>query len=136
MKLVDSAIRYAIPHFGVGVRWLKEELHARGVSVRLTQACLRELVMDADAAARLQVAGPDAPKPYVPCLRQQIAARAEFLRTWTLSDDRVDLDGAVSDHLVRIARRYALPRPWKLSEPVASECRHPTPTYLYWARAS
>jgi hypothetical protein len=136
MKLVDSTMRYAIPTFGVGVRWLKEELHARGVNARLTDGCLRELAMDAEAAARLQASGPDSPDPYVSRLRRQIAARADFLRIWTLSDDRIDVNDPFTDHLVRVARKYALPRPWKLLEPVAAECRHPTPTYLYWASAT
>jgi hypothetical protein len=136
MKLVDSTMRYAIPTLGVGARWLREELRARDVSVRLTEACVRELVMDADAAAKLRASGLDAPKPYVSCLRHEIAARAEFLRTWTLSDDRVDLDDPCSHYLVRLARKYALPRPWRLSEPVASECQRRTPTYLNWASAT
>ena len=136
MKFIDSAIRYAFPTLGIGVGWLREELRARGVSVRLTKACLRELVMDAEAGARLQALGSDAPQPYMTSLRQQIAARAEFLRAWTLSDDRIDLAGPFGDQLVRVARKYALPRPWRLSEPVAVQCKRPTPTYLYWARAA
>jgi len=136
MRFIDSAIRYAFPTLGVGVGWLREELRARGVSVRLTKACLRELVMDADAGARVQALGADAAQPYLTSLRQQIAARAEFLRAWTLSDDRIDLAGPYSDQLVRLARKYALPRAWRLSEPVAVDSKRPTRTYLYWARAA
>jgi hypothetical protein len=136
MNLVDSTIRYAIPTFGVGIRWLKEELHARGVSARITEGCLRELALDADAAAKLEAPGPQSPEPYVSCVRRQIAARAEFLKIWTLSDDRIDVNDPITDRLVRVARNYALPRPWKLLEPVAAECRRPTPTYLYWASAT
>jgi hypothetical protein len=135
MTLVDSTLRYAIPMFGVGTRWLKDELRARGVSVRVTEACLRELSADADAAASADshAEGTDA---YVPRLKHEIAQRAEFLKAWTQSDDNTGLDATFGDRLPRIARKYALPRPWRLSEPVAAEARHPTPTYLYWARVS
>jgi hypothetical protein len=68
-------------------------------------------------------------------LRDQILTRAEFLRIWTLSDDRIDTDGPYTEELVRLARKYALPRPWRLSEPVASESLRRTPTYGYWANA-
>jgi hypothetical protein len=136
MRLVDSTMRLAIPTLGVGVRWLKEELRARSVSVRLTDACLRELVMDAEAAVRVESSATSTAGPYVERLRRQIASRAEFLRTWTLSDERIDLDDPLCERLVGIARRYALPRPWKLSEPVVSECPRRTPSYLYWARSN
>jgi hypothetical protein len=130
MKLLDPILRYAIPTFAV--RWLQEELAARGVNVRLTRACLRELVLDAAAAASMQADG-SAASPYPTCLREQIAHRADFLRDWTLSDDPVVADGRYHGQLVKLACKYALPRPWKLSVPVASECLHSRPTYLYWA---
>ena len=135
MTLIDSTLRYAIPMFGVGTRWLKDELRARGVSVRVTEACLRELLADAHAAANA-ASHAEATDTYVIRLRREITKRAEFLKTWTLSDDSTGLDATFGDHLSQIARKHALPRPWRLSEPVASECLHPTPTYLYWARAS
>ena len=132
MSLVDFTMRHAIPAFGVGVRWLREELIARGVSVRVTETCLREFAMDAAAAAS-DVAGDE---PYAQRLRRAIAARADFLRAWTRSDDRLDVADPAVQHLVAIARKYALPRAWTLSEPIAAAARNPTPTYLYWASAS
>jgi hypothetical protein len=135
MNLVDSTMRYAIPALGVGVRWLKDELLERGVSVRITESCLRELVADADSAARFQASGLDSHESYVTRLRHEIAGRAEFVREWTRSDERIDLDGLHSEALVRIARKYALPRAWRLTDPVAMPSQHPTPTYLYWSSA-
>jgi len=129
MNLVDCTIRYAIPALGIATRWLKEELEARGVRTPLTEACLRELVTDAESDAKLERL---AATPYSASLRSKLAARAEFLRQWTLSDDRI---GPGSEPLVRIARKFALPRPWKLSDPVASECQRRVPTYLNWASA-
>jgi len=132
MNLVDSTIRYAIPALGIATRWLKEELEARGVKTPLTDACLKELVTDAQSEASLASAGSPVPAPYATWLRAQLAARAEFLRQWTLSDERIAPGG---ERLVRIARNFALPRPWKLSDPVASECRRRVPTWLNWASA-
>jgi hypothetical protein len=131
MNLVDSTIRYAIPALGIATRWLKEELDARGVKIPLTESCLKELVTDAQSQASLGT-GAEVPASYAAYLRAQLAARAEFLRQWTLSDDRIEPG---SERLVRIARNFALPRPWKLSEPVASECRRRAPTWLNWASA-
>lgn len=131
MNVVDCTIRYAIPALGIATRWLKEELQARGVRTPLTEACLRELVTDAESDAKLERAAVAA-TPYSASLRSKLAARAEFLRQWTLSDDPL---GPGSERLVRIARNFALPRPWKLSDPVASECQRRVPTYLNWASA-
>lgn len=139
MNLVDSTIRYAIPMLGVAVRWLKEELRERGVTVRLTDPCLRELAADAEAAAKAKFGAQRADEPavtYVDRLRAEIADRAEFVRAWTQSDDGIESNALFSEALVRIARKFALPRAWRLSEPVAAPSRHPTPTYLYWASAS
>jgi hypothetical protein len=132
MKLVDCTIRYAIPALGISTRWLREELETRGVRTPLTEACLKELVMDAEADAKLEARGGEATGPYAAFLRSHVAARAEFLRQWTLSDDRIPPG---RERLVRIARKFALPRPWKLSEPVASECPRRAPTHFHWQRA-
>jgi hypothetical protein len=128
MNFVDNTIRYAIPALGIATRWLKEELEARGVKIPLTESCLKELVTD----AQLEGAAAEVPVSYASYLRAQLAARAEFLRQWTLSDDRIDPE---SERLVRIARNFALPRPWKLSEPVASDCPRRAPTWLSWVSA-
>ncbi len=135
MNLVDSTIRYAIPALGIATRWLKEELVARGISIPLPEACLRDLVNDADLTARLEASRPDPASPYTACLRQQIAARAEFLRHWTQSDDRIDISDPHNERLVIVARKFALPRPWRLSEPVAYESPRRQPTYFNWAAA-
>ena len=135
MTLVDSALQYAIPMTGLGTRWLKDELLARGVNVRITDACLRELLADAREAASAPPLLTSAADTYLPRLRQEIARRAEFVGAWTQSDDHTGLDETFGDHLSDIARKHALPRPWRLSVSVASEARHPTPTYLYWASA-
>jgi hypothetical protein len=136
MNVVESAIRFAIPTLGVGTRWLKEELYAQGVNVRLTDACLRDLVTDARSVAKAQAVETDSPAPYVSCLREQIRTRAELLRIWTRSDDRIDPRVPGAEQFVKLARKYALPRPWRLSEPVASVCPRRTPTYGYWASAT
>jgi len=135
MKLLDATLQYAIPTFGVAERWLKEELSSHGITVPVTDAFIRDLAADADAAARSEHSEEVPPQPYSVRLHRELSARAEFVRAWTMSD----ADGAVavhSDDLVRIARKHALPRAWKLSDPVAAPSLHPTPTYLYWARAS
>ena len=136
MNLLDSTMQLAIPAFGLSSRWLRDELQARGVTVHVTEAGLRELAADAESAARLPPASGEVEQPYADRLRHQVALRADFIRAWTLSDDAVDIDDALSEHLVKIARKYALPRAWRLTEPVATPSLHPTPTYLYWASAS
>ena len=135
MNLVETTIRFAIPALRIGTRWLKEELQTQAVNVRLTDACVRALVIDADAVAKRQAADNRSFNSYLPCLRQQIRTRVEFLRVWTQSDDTIDPAGPHAQ-LVRFAREYALPRPWRLSEPVASECTRRTPTYGSWANAT
>ena len=132
MNLVDCTVRYAIPALGIATRWLKEELEARGVKTPLTVSCLKEFVTDAQSQPQHATTEAEVPASYATYLRAQLAARAEFLRQWTLSDDRI---GPGSESLVRIARNFALPRPWKLSEPVASESTRRAPAWLNWASA-
>ena len=142
MRLVDSTLRHAMPVLGVTVRWLRDELRAKEVSVPLTDPFLRELAADAEASAETTVSGHgtqdlDAPHSYnqgsyIEQLRAELAARADFVRAWTQSDES---DRAFPPALVRIARKYALPRAWRVSDPVAAPSRRPTPTYLYWASA-
>ena len=137
MKLVDSTIRYALPMLGVAVRWLKEELRERGITVLLTEPCLRELAADAEAAAASRSRRADEQAgSYIDRLRAELTHRAEFVRAWTQSDDVIDTNARFAEPLVRIARKYALPRAWRLSDPVATPSSRPTPTYLYWASAS
>lgn len=132
----DLTMQLAIPTFGAGVRWLREELQARGVSVRVTDACLREFVVEADAAAKAERSDGNITEPYAVRLRRQIAARADFLHAWTGSDESVDVSDPSMRTSIRLARQFALPRAWTLSDPIAADCRRPTPTYLNWASAS
>ena len=43
MKLLDPIHRFFVLVRGIGARWLKEELAAQGVRVRLSEGCLEEL---------------------------------------------------------------------------------------------
>ncbi len=133
MNSLDSSTRVLVLMQGKGLRWLREELRALQVRIPLTEGCLRELFRAADAAARQ---GADADRTsYVQRLRQQLAACARFVHLWTDSDDRIGpaQDGESLQELVRIARSYSLPRPWKLSEPIVVEYRRLSPSYLKWA---
>jgi hypothetical protein len=131
MKGLDSVIRMFILRQGTGLRWLREELDALQVSIPLTDGCLNELVRDADEAVTR--AGASREISYVERLRQQLAVRAAFIQRWTGSDEKLSLDDEASLHaLVRIARKYALPRRWKLSEPVVVEYRRTRPSYWNW----
>ena len=129
MKFLDA-------FFGAScaVDLLKEELESRRVDVRMTAAGLREFAMDAEAAAKSAASTLQAHLPYARRLHEEISARADFLRTWTLSDDRINAD-ALSQRLAGMARKYALPRAWRVPESVPVPARNPTPTYLRWASA-
>lgn len=129
MRLLDRTIRRTLPCLGTGVRWLKEELHAAGVKVHLSTRCLEELVDSADERA-CQLATDGA--TYLECLRSELKARAQFIHTWTRTDEKIDTSDALLAKLVRIARDYALPRPWKLSEPVVSEYDLPDGVRWQW----
>jgi hypothetical protein len=131
MKGLDTLIRMFVLVLGIGLRWLREELNALQVSIRLTDGCLTELLHDADAAVRS--AGSNMEQSYVERLRRELALRASFIQRWTGSDE--DLAARKEETLqalVRIARKYALPRRWKLSEPVVVEYRRTRPSYFQW----
>jgi hypothetical protein len=132
--MFDSVVRYAFLAFDTGMQWAREELHSRGVRVPITEAFLKELVSGADAAARLR--DPDTTEPYGARFRREIATRAEFVRAWTQTDDRVNFGKERTAQLVSLARKHALPRAWQLSEPVASVAREAPRTYLYWASSN
>ena len=115
MKLLDSAIDYFVPKFTNARRMLKESLTAEGVSVWVSAGCLEEFAKIASvAAARTR----QADEPYTSCLRREIVIRARFIREWTGSDET--FDETEWGELIALARKYALPRPWRLSEAVAS----------------
>ena len=131
MKALDSIARTAILVQGTGLRWLREELDALHVSIPLTDGCLNELVRDADAAVKRT--GSNKEQSYVERFRKELAARASFIHRWTGSDEKMTAGEEESlQGLVRIARKYALPRRWKLSEPVVVEYRRLRPSYFQW----
>ncbi|HUI59513.1 MAG TPA: hypothetical protein VLX90_04790 [Steroidobacteraceae bacterium] len=129
MKLIDSVARVMVRAQGSGPRWLRQELDTLRVRIPLTDGCLAEFAREADeAAAGADCAGS---APYVERLRQQLADSARFIQRWTGSDEAISAGEAEQAH-VRIARQYALPRPWKLSEPVAVEYPRTRPSYWHW----
>jgi hypothetical protein len=131
MKGLDSIVRLVLLALGTGLRWLREELDAANVSIRLTDGCLDELVRNADEAVRRSGAGQE--RSYVERLREELTVRASFIQRWTGSDEKMTLqDEETLQALVRIARKYALPRRWKLSDPVVVEYRRTRPSYWQW----
>jgi hypothetical protein len=133
MKGLDSIVRFGVLAQGAGLRWLRQELDAVHVSIPLTDGCLAELVRDADEAARRP--GGSNGQSYLERFRRELATRASFIERWTGSDEKLSQQHAESlQSLVRIARRYALPRRWKLSEPVVIEYRRKRPSYWQWTR--
>jgi hypothetical protein len=131
MKSLDRVVRWGVLVQRTGNRWLRQELHDVGVNIPLTDGCLNELVRDADEAARRS--GSVGPLSYVERFRQEIGVRADFIQRWTGSDEKLSQPDAESlQVLVRIARKYALPRRWKLSEPVVVEYRRMRPSYWQW----
>jgi hypothetical protein len=131
MTWLNSGIRVLLLAQGTAARWLREELASLHVRVRLTDGCIEELAREADHAARRAGADADGTS-YVELLREQVGVQANWVRRWTLTDEKVPADDAVAQAFVRIARNYALPRPWKLSDPVAVEVVRPRPSWT-WA---
>jgi hypothetical protein len=132
MTWLDSGIRVLLLAQGTATRWLREELNSLKVRIRLTDGCIEELAREADYAARRAVTDDD-DSSYVERLREQLAVQASWVLRWTATDEKVSADDPVAQAFVRIARKYALPRPWKLSEPVAVEVVRLRPS---WAWAS
>lgn len=131
MKGLDSIVRLILRAQGTGLRWLREELDSANVRIRLTDGCLEELVRNADQAVIRSGTHPR--QSYVERFRKELATRANFIQRWTGSDEKMTLqDEETLQELVRIARAYALPRRWKLSDPVVVEYRRKRPSYLQW----
>jgi len=131
MNPLDSSTRVLVLARGKALEWLRAELQSLHVRIPLTEGCLRELVKEADRSA-VQSHGASA-GPYVERLRRQLACCAQFVQRWTGSDERIagsDEEGL--QRLVRIARSYSLPRPWKLSDPAVVEYRRRVPSYFKW----
>lgn len=135
MKLLDSGIRIFTLKQGTGVRWLKEELSSLNVKTPLSEGCMEELVRAADSDAWQVIAAAAANGSYLAQLRAQLREQARLIQLWTGTDEKVPSDDARAQAFVRIARKYALPRPWKLSEPVAVESRRLRPSSWKWASA-
>jgi hypothetical protein len=131
MKGLDPMVRMFVLGQGTGVRWLREELNALRVSIPLTDGCLGEFVREADEAVKR--AGSNKERSYVERLREELVVRAGFIHRWTGSDEKISLQDEESlQALVSLAHKYALPRRWKLSEPVAVEYRRTRPSYFQW----
>lgn len=135
MKLLDSGIRVFTLAQGTDVRWLKEELGSLNVRTPLSEGCLEELAHDADHAAWQTAGAASGATSYLAELRRQLHAQATFVQRWTGTDEKIPADDADAQEFVRIARKYALPRPWKLSDPVAVESRRLRPVNWKWASA-
>ena len=135
MKLLESGIRVFTLAQGTGVRWLREELGALGVKTPLTDGCLEEMLRDADVAAWQAVGAAQGSTSYLAELRQQLREQATFVQRWTATDEKIPAADVRAQAFVRIARKYALPRPWKLSDPVAVESHRLRPSNWKWATA-
>src|SRR5579863_9596053 len=87
MTLLDSITRRLVLGLGVASRRLREELALARVETPVTDGCLRELVREADAAAREQSGV--AACTYEESLREQLALCASFIQRWTGSDEAI-----------------------------------------------
>jgi hypothetical protein len=135
MKLLESGIRVFTLAQGTGVRWLREELSALSVKTPLTDGCLEELLRDGDSAAWEAAGAAEGSSSYLNELRKALHEQATLVHLWTGTDEKIPSDDARAQAFVRIARKYALPRPWKLSDPVAVESRNLRPSNWKWATA-
>lgn len=132
MTWLDSGIRVLLLAQGTAARWLREELALLKIRIPLTDGCIEELAREADHAARRAViAGKEG--SYSELLREQIGVQASWVRRWTDTDEKVSADDPDAQAFVRIARKYALPRPWRLSEPVAVAVVGPRPSWSWVA---
>jgi hypothetical protein len=136
MRIIDLTLRHCVPGLGVDRRWLRERLEELDVRIPLCEGCVQELLNEADAASRRRLAASHGGLRYLDVLREEIVARAQFVHRWTATDEPVDASAEGLGTLVRIARKYALPRPWKLHEAVAAESTRRTPVYWHWAGAA
>lgn len=133
MKFLESGIRAIMLSQGAGTRWLRDELDSLKVKIPLSDGCVDALVREADRVA-WEARGTTTPRrPYRALLREQVVVQAALVQRWTCSDEKLDPADKIGQSFVRIARKYALPRPWKLSEPVAVESRHLRPPAWRWA---
>jgi hypothetical protein len=114
VKVLDSLIGSFVPKLTNATRMLKEQLRADGVGVWVSAGCLAEFARIASlAATRTRLVD----ESYESCLRREIATHSRFIREWTSSDEKFD---PTRGELISIARRFALPRAWRVTEAVAS----------------
>ncbi|MGH8208006.1 MAG: hypothetical protein ACREU6_00145 [Steroidobacteraceae bacterium] len=118
ITLIESLPRFLFPTRRRGLRWLKEQLRALGVTAPLSPGCLNEFVMSAAEAAPV---ARNADETYAASLRKQLDARARFIHLWTTSDDK--LTQPQWSEWSAIARKHLLPRSWKISQTAATEFR-------------
>jgi hypothetical protein len=133
MRLLETGIRAFTHAQGSAVRWLKEELASLSVKTPLSEGSLEELARAADSAAWGALDASEG-ESYLAVLRQQLREQATLVQRWTGTDEKMGDEPGVQA-FVRIARKYALPRPWKLSDPVAVESRRLRPANWKWATA-
>ena len=117
LETVNGAARTAwgalparLPLVRTSERGLRVALAARGVNVFLSRGCIRAFAMDARAAAMRE--------PSARAMGDELEARASFIERWTGSNQV--FEGPVTAESVRIARRYALPRGWKVADSIVT----------------
>jgi len=132
MTWLNSGIRAFLLAQGTAGRWLRDELDALQVRILLADSCVEELARAADQAARNAGAAGETAS-YVELLRAHLIVQADWVRRWTTTDEKAPADDPVAQAFVRIARKYALPRPWKLSDPVAVAVTRPVPAWVWGA---
>jgi hypothetical protein len=114
VKVLDSLIGSFVPKLSNATRMLKEQLRADGVGVWVSAGCLAEFARIASLAAARTRLGDES---YESCLRREIVTHSRFIREWTSSDEKFD---PTRGELISVARRFALPRAWRVTEAVAS----------------
>jgi hypothetical protein len=118
MQLTDSLPRLLFPTRRRGVQWLRERLQALRVTAPLSTGCLRAFVASADKAAVIERTSE---QTYATSLRQQLDAQAQFVHLWTTSDEQ--LARPEWSEWIEIAKKYLLPRSWKIPQTTVTETR-------------
>lgn len=116
--MIDLLPRFLFPTRRRGLLWLKDKVHELRITTPLAPGCLREFV---ESAAKAATAQRSKGERYAASLRRQIDVRAQFLLLWTTTDDA--LTDPQWNEFVDIARRYLLPRSWKIPETTATAPR-------------
>jgi hypothetical protein len=115
MNILNFAIDKVMPKVINATRMLKEQLEEERIRVRISEGCLAEL---AQVASRAAVQASDkADSPYSVRLQRELQLVCHFIRQWTDSDESFDPEQF--NELVSIARKFALPRPWKLNPTIS-----------------